>query len=147
MSGPRGQHRAPWNQWYNREVWRRRSRRQRWEQPLCAMCLALGRLTPATVADHIEPHRGDWNSFLTAPLQSLCFDCHNSKKKSDEERGYSRELGPDGWPIDPNHPANVPHQWRTKRAARAAHKRKSHGGTIRPATPASTATSAQTSPD
>ena len=100
-------HRATWNQWYNLEVWRKRSRRQRREQPLCRMCLANGLVVPATVADHIEPHKGDWEAFLGGALQSLCFECHNTRKKADENRGYSRELGPDGWPIDPKHPANV----------------------------------------
>jgi len=115
-SGPSGQHLAPHNQWYNKEVWRRRSRRQRREYPLCQMCLALGRVVPATVADHVKPHRGDWNEFLCGPLQSLCFNCHNSKKRADEDRGYSRELAPDGWPLDPNHPANRAAANRTEEA-------------------------------
>jgi len=140
MSGPRGHQRAPWDRWYNLECWRKRSRRQRREQPLCAMCLALGRVVPATVADHLVPHRGDWNAFLTGTLQSVCFSCHNSKKFTDEARGYGRTVGADGWPLDPKHPANLPHQWRTSRAARAAHKRNAHGGTNRPATSASAPT-------
>jgi len=101
-------HRATWNQWYNLEVWRKRSRRQKRQEPLCRMCLAMGQVVPATIADHIVPHKGDWESFLGGALQSLCFDCHNSRKKADENRGYSRELGPDGWPIDPKHPSNIP---------------------------------------
>jgi 5-methylcytosine-specific restriction enzyme A len=74
------------------------------------MCLARGLVVPATIADHIDPHKGDWNAFLSSPLQSLCFDCHNSRKKADENRGYSRELGTDGWPVDPKHPANRPRE-------------------------------------
>src|SRR5262249_12406729 len=37
-----------------------------------------GRVTPATVADHIESHRGDFNAFRLGQLRSLCADCHNS---------------------------------------------------------------------
>jgi 5-methylcytosine-specific restriction enzyme A len=33
------------------------------EHPLCAHCLAEGRLTPATVVDHVVPHRGDQRLF------------------------------------------------------------------------------------
>jgi 5-methylcytosine-specific restriction protein A len=69
------------------------------------MCLQRGLTVPATVADHITPHRGDWNAFLLGPLQSLCKSCHNSTKRTVELRGYSPEIGPDGWPVDPNHPA------------------------------------------
>jgi 5-methylcytosine-specific restriction enzyme A len=70
------------------------------------MCAAKGLAVPATVADHIEPHHGDWHSFLNGELQSLCDACHNSTKRFEEIRGYSNEIGDDGWPIDPRHPAN-----------------------------------------
>jgi hypothetical protein len=58
-----------------------------------------------------RPHNGDWNRFLLGELQSLCRDCHARKWATDAkggkpEIGYSREIGPDGWPIDPRHPAN-----------------------------------------
>src|SRR5262249_36052165 len=44
--------------------------------PLCVFCLARGIVTPAVIADHIEPHRGDRNKFILGPLQSLCRECH-----------------------------------------------------------------------
>jgi predicted CXXCH cytochrome family protein len=62
----------------------------------------------ATICDHVEPHAGDWNMFLTGKLQSLCFECHNSEKRLIERRGYSKAIGEDGWPSDPAHPANRP---------------------------------------
>ena len=31
--------------------------------PLCKYCAELGRVTPATIVDHIEPHKGDVNKF------------------------------------------------------------------------------------
>jgi 5-methylcytosine-specific restriction protein A len=68
------------------------------------MHLAKGEVVVATVTDHIIPHKGNWNAFVTGELQSLCLDCHISKKKEDETRGYIRDIGLDGWPIDPRHP-------------------------------------------
>jgi 5-methylcytosine-specific restriction enzyme A len=66
------------------------------------MCQACGLVVPATVADHIEPHRGDWNKFLTGKLQSLCFDCHNTDKAYIDKHGHVRvTIGIDGWPERP----------------------------------------------
>ena len=98
---------------YNQLSWRRRAKAQLREHPLCAMCLARKQLTPATVADHIEPHQGNEYSFMFGGLQSLCFHCHNSRKRQLELHGYQRDIGADGWPIDPNHPANRPRPQRT----------------------------------
>ena len=50
------------------------------QHPLCAECMKEGRLTPATVVDHIRPHRGDQALFWDmANWQSLCKDCHDRK--------------------------------------------------------------------
>jgi len=84
--------------------WRRRARLQLIHHPLCAMCLATGVTTPATVADHITPHRNDPNAFILGDLQSLCTACHSRRKQSIERLGYDRTVGVDGWPLDPNHP-------------------------------------------
>ena len=71
------------------------------------MCSAAGKITPATVADHVVPHRGDYNKFVLGKLQSLCAYHHNSTKKVEEARGYSTEVSATtGWPVDPSHPAN-----------------------------------------
>jgi hypothetical protein len=56
--------------------------------------------------DHVVPHRGDWTTFCTRKLQSLCEPCHNSTKKQVEQPGYCCDVGLDGLPIDPNHPFN-----------------------------------------
>ena len=68
------------------------------------MCVAMGKAIPATVADHVHPHRGDWNKFRLGKLQSLCEIHHNGAKKRDEAKAYSSQVGTDGWPVDPNHP-------------------------------------------
>jgi len=66
--------------------------------------LADGKVEPATVADHIEPHHGNANAFWLGKLQSLCRHWHESRKKFVERRGYDKAIGLDGWPIDPRHP-------------------------------------------
>jgi 5-methylcytosine-specific restriction enzyme A len=78
------------------------------QYPLCAMCLARGVTTAAEVCDHVTPHRGDEWLFYNGELQSLCGHCHNSRKKQQETHGYQRDVGIDGWPLDPRHPANKP---------------------------------------
>jgi 5-methylcytosine-specific restriction enzyme A len=95
--------------WYaNSRAWRRRRKLQLREHPLCAYCLERGVTTPAAIADHIEPVAGDWNRFRLGRLQSLCTSCHASLKAFEENRGYRSDIGADGWPTDPRHPANRP---------------------------------------
>lgn len=49
--------------------------------PLCVMCQARGRVTAATVVDHVRPHRGDMVIFWDrANWQALCKPCHDSDK-------------------------------------------------------------------
>lgn len=74
-------------------------------EPLCRMCLRDGKVEPAVIADHIVEHHGDWNQFWLGELQSLCKHCHESRKKVQNVRGYQPDIGADGFPIDPNHPA------------------------------------------
>jgi hypothetical protein len=110
MTGKRRNPHAPsprgWRDWYQLEAWRRRRRLQLQAEPLCRMCLEHGITKPATIADHIRKHGGEFTRFMTDPLQSLCGHCHNSHKRKIELRGYSDEIGVDGWPVDPRHPAN-----------------------------------------
>ncbi|GEO27037.1 hypothetical protein AAC03nite_28220 [Alicyclobacillus acidoterrestris] len=50
------------------------------KHPLCVECEREGRLTPATVVDHIVPHKGDkalfWDS---ANWQPMCKPHHDAK--------------------------------------------------------------------
>ena len=53
------------------------------KHPLCAECLRVKRLTPATVVDHIIPHRGDQQLFWDEQnWQPLCKSCHDRKTGS-----------------------------------------------------------------
>ena len=50
------------------------------QHPLCVACMRCGKLTPATVVDHITPHRGDMQLFWDKEnWQPLCKDCHDHK--------------------------------------------------------------------
>jgi len=89
---------------YDRALWHRRERRQLQREPLCAMCLAEGKIVAARIADHIEPHKGDPIRFWNGKLQSLCAHSHQSRKKFVEQRGFDNAIGADGMPIDPRHP-------------------------------------------
>lgn len=60
--------------------WRRARSRYLKAHPLCVKCRAEGRLTRATVVDHVIPHRGDpvllWDE---SNWQALCKQCHDKK--------------------------------------------------------------------
>lgn len=81
---------------------RARGYTSRWDQaragflashPRCVMVNAEGKRCgqPASVVDHIIPHRGDRYMFwLKSNWQPLCTHCHASRKQSLEARGASQ---------------------------------------------------------
>jgi 5-methylcytosine-specific restriction enzyme A len=69
---------------YRTAAWLRLRRAQIAGQPLCTICEEGGIITPATVCDHIQPHRGDAARFWAGPFQSLCEVCHNRVKQRQE---------------------------------------------------------------
>lgn len=91
---------------YDSVRWRKRRAEQLSREPLCAICLKVGRRTPATVADHVEPHKGDLDLFWNGELQSLCASCHSKHKQAQEKGGLLPGCGVDGVPLDDNHPWN-----------------------------------------
>jgi 5-methylcytosine-specific restriction enzyme A len=60
--------------------WRRARIAYLARHPLCVPCREAGRLQPATVVDHVVPHRGDqrlfWDQSNWAPA---CKSCHDAK--------------------------------------------------------------------
>ena len=106
---------------YHLAAWKEKNGRrltQLREEPFCKFCMAAGVVTEATVADHVvrwreQPDPED--SFWTGQLQSLCQPHHNITKQQIEERGYHSLCDENGWPLDPNHPAN----WRGPRNSKA----------------------------
>ena len=59
--------------------------------PLCKECQIEGKLTQATVVDHIKPHRGDEKLFWDiSNWQPLCKKCHDKKTRTkDQHQAYS----------------------------------------------------------
>lgn len=76
----------PWRAWYKTAAWLRMREAQLAAEPLCRMCLAEGRTTPASVADHPKPHRGDPALFWGQKLDSLCKPHHDRDKQAQEKR-------------------------------------------------------------
>lgn len=75
-------------------------------EPWCRTCAELGKKTPATIVDHIRPHRGDPVRFFAGKLQSLCKLCHDSRKQRFERSGQRGHCDANGMPVDPAHPWN-----------------------------------------
>lgn len=69
--------------------WRRRRLIQLRREPLCRICRAQGRLTPATEVDHIIPlNAGGPDAFEN--YQSTCARCHRLKTVR-EDGGFGNE--------------------------------------------------------
>lgn len=69
-------------------AWRKMRRLFLMANPLCVICQAQGRVTPANVVDHIIPHRGDRERFDDPDnLQALCKPCHDRKTQQETAQG------------------------------------------------------------
>ena len=97
--------------------WRTARARFLRSHPLCAECMKQGKLTPATVVDHIIPHKlkealrsGDSQAIAKAQKlfwsrknwQGLCKQHHDSTKQRMEKRGTVIGCDENGIPLDPN---------------------------------------------
>lgn len=90
--------------WYSSARWQARRAQQLAQEPCCRMCAARGIIKAATVADHIKPHRDDYEAFWSGPLQSLCkTPCHDSLKQREERTGMQHGCDVQGNPTDPRH--------------------------------------------
>lgn len=95
---------SPWHHLYNTRRWKLRRKQQLESKPLCAFCMDMGKIIPASVADHVIAHKGDEDLFFEGALQSLCETHHNSSKQKAEKRGLL-EIGCDenGIPLSDIH--------------------------------------------
>lgn len=89
----------PWKRLYKTARWQRKREALFAEHPLCVMCLQSETVTVADTADHVIPHRGDYDLFWHGELQALCASCHSSLKQREELGQDVVRFGPDGWPI------------------------------------------------
>lgn len=108
--GKRRDYRSPeaaeYRKLYKGARWRALRAAQLAREPLCKPCLAVGRVTPATVANHRTPHKGDLLLFFDPEnLESACAPCHDGPIQRDERRGFGCGVGADGYPLDPAHPS------------------------------------------
>jgi 5-methylcytosine-specific restriction enzyme A len=92
---------------YNSQRWRGKRGLQRIKlltDPLCWYCEQMGRVTAATVVDHIRPHKGDVELFYDWDnLRSTCAPCHNSAAAIKDRLGFAPGCGLDGLPLDGGH--------------------------------------------
>lgn len=88
----------PWRHLYDK-WWERARLRFLDKHPLCVRCQALGRIEPATVVDHVIPHKGDVKLFRDrGNWQALCKPHHDGWKQRVENgliecdaRGYPKD--------------------------------------------------------
>lgn len=65
--------------------------------PLCAICKSRGKIVPATVVDHIIPHKGNKKLFWDkSNWQALCKPCHDIKTAK-EDGGFGHEIKIPKW--------------------------------------------------
>jgi hypothetical protein len=96
----------PWRRLYKTARWRAIRQQQLRAHPLCKRHLDRARVVKATVVHHVDRHNGDPIKFFAGPFESLCAHCHDSDAQGEERIGYSRQIGEDGFPVDPRHPMN-----------------------------------------
>lgn len=71
--------------------WKKARKAWLMEHPLCAECERQGRVTPATIVDHIRPHKGDLSLFWdTGNWESLCKH-HHDAKTAREDNGFGNQ--------------------------------------------------------
>jgi 5-methylcytosine-specific restriction protein A len=90
---PANQERKDFNEKYSSGFWRSTRMAQLSAHPLCAGCLAIGKIEQAIAVDHVFPWRRlNEQAFYHNLFQSLCHKCHASKT-SLEQKGIYRRYG------------------------------------------------------
>lgn len=76
---------------YNSKQWRKLRAAKRATDPLCEICKAEGRTTPAECVDHIIPTKQGGDPWAWDNLQSLCRPCHYKKTGSQNKRSTQEQ--------------------------------------------------------
>src|SRR5438093_948818 len=66
----------PAERFYSTAEWQKARAAQLRSEPLCRVCAAAGRLTAASVVDHVVPVKQGGAIWDSENLQSLCNPCH-----------------------------------------------------------------------
>jgi 5-methylcytosine-specific restriction protein A len=107
MSRSRSTKAQAYRKWYGLKAWIYAREIQLAKQPLCERCKATGRITPATVVNHRQPHKGNWKLFIDPTNhESVCAPHHDGLIQKEEARGHRIGSTADGRPVDPMHPWN-----------------------------------------
>lgn len=72
--------------------WQKYRRRYLAEHPLCVECEVDGRVTAATVVDHIKPHRGDQQLFWDPENHQDLYKPHHDTKTATEDGAFDRPM-------------------------------------------------------
>jgi len=80
--------RRSYDPFYSSPSWRATRRHYIGMNPFCVICESMGRITEASVVDHIRARELGGEDFDQSNLQSLCESCHN--KKRTQERAELR---------------------------------------------------------
>jgi len=97
---------AQYRKLYKTSAWAKTRESQFRKQPLCEWCKVRGRIVAAAVCHHVsQSQKLRPETFFAGPFTSLCKDCHDGRAQQIEVRGYSTEVGADGFPIHPKHPS------------------------------------------
>ncbi len=86
-------HKPTWQDAANRDQlygrrWRSARKAFLRDNPVCVMCQQDGIATPASVVDHMTPHKGDPGIFWDQDKwQPLCQPCHDRHKQRQEKSG------------------------------------------------------------
>lgn len=73
-------------EFYHSREWKHLRQNYLIEHPFCAECWKAGKLTRATVVDHIIPIRQGGPALDDDNLQALCSSCHGSKSIKEGSR-------------------------------------------------------------
>lgn len=91
------EHKPAWSPWYHRFPWTGPNGLRYVvlaRDPVCKICNRY----PSTIADHIKPHKGNWELFVNIQnIQGVCKACHDTKTAV-EDGGF-------GTVVDTNAPA------------------------------------------
>lgn len=72
---------------YASTSWRKLRRSKLARDPLCEVCMAQGRRTPATIVHHLIELRVDYSRGLEYDnLQSICQACHNAEHNRNKNK-------------------------------------------------------------
>jgi 5-methylcytosine-specific restriction protein A len=59
--------------------------------PLCAECQQMGRLTAATIVDHVIPHKGDTRLFWDMDNWEAICKSHHDQKTASQDGGFGNK--------------------------------------------------------